>query len=538
MLFLSSRPWLIRSFWAVISKFLLSKGKENKEKVMTERLAEIDGGCAGNDESVYKHIEQGLYKNPNWPAVICMFQPADYLKDWNLGREAVFGKQSNGPSLCDGLVNLTWLTLTHAQLHRTALALAAGLLAHGARPDTTVVMAIPNGVEYTILLYAFILLRITYVSLDQSLLDISGFTLLKIALRALKPQIIVAPDTVSGRAFDIAIAELHLPQPIRLSLSSGRTSKWTYIADIATAALKSSIGEDALIAAARQDNPERLHSIMFTSGTSGHPKGCPQRVSGMSHILQSQSWLMDAEASNFALQQAHNSRGIAPAQTLQTWKAGGAVVMTGQSFSVCQAAKAIRELGVTFVVLTPSMVHEMAAEMSAEPLNVNCVKKVQLGGDAVTKDILLKCSALFPQARVCVNHGMTEGGGSFVWPFFEQAPSTIPFFGEICPIGLVAPGSVIRIWDNERKCVVRRGELGELHISCASIINCYLGRKQQVIYYDERGRWFNTEDVAMVGRDSLVYILGRRKDMIKRAGTAIMPAAIASSIEAFTGSQV
>jgi 4-coumarate--CoA ligase len=185
------------------------------------------------------------------------------------------------------------------------------------------------------------------------------------------------------------------------------------------------------------------------------------------------------------------------------------------------------------------MVHEMAAELAARPLDVSCVTKIQVGGDAVTKDILMKCAALFPRAHVCVNHGMTEGGGSFMWPFFKTPTADIPYFGEICPIGIVASGSVVRIWDPEKERIVKRGELGELHISSPSIIPHYLGGTSEKSFYNERGRaWFNTGDIGMMDRNGLVFILGRRKDMMKRAGVAIMPAALESSIEALTGAQV
>jgi acyl-CoA synthetase (AMP-forming)/AMP-acid ligase II len=572
-------------FMTPIRAFLLSlffpKKEKKHEEISTEQLAEIDGGV-WERLSVLEHIDQGLKKNPDGPAVICMFQPANCLEDLITGDQKVqrpnalwqqqlhngtvgqpngflelqnnghqsgvrWGKQQNGLAIAikqenisqNATHNPTCLTLSYTQLHRTALKLAAGVLANGAQANTTMLMLIPNGGEYALLLWTCILLRITYVSLDPASLDISGFTALKHTLQTLKPQLVVAPDALSGKAVDVAVSELQLPQPIRLCLSPSRTRGWKSLADVAVDAAKCPIDEAALVATARHDSPERIHSILFTSGTSGRPKGCPLRVAGMSHVLHSQSWLVDSEAGAFALQQGHNSRGIAPAQTLQTWRAGGAVVMTGQGFSVAAAAEAIRQFGMTFIVLTPPMVHEMAAELAARPLDVSSVKKIQIGGDAVTKGLLTKCAALFPQARVCVNHGMTEGGGSFVWPFFETPASNIPFFGEICPIGAVAPGSVVRIWDTERKCVVGKGELGELHISCGSIIRHYLGGRSEESFYDDRkGRWFNTGDIAMADSDGVVFILGRKKDMIKRAGVALMPAAIESSIEAFTGAQV
>jgi acyl-CoA synthetase (AMP-forming)/AMP-acid ligase II len=523
--------------------FLLSllfagkKEKDNKSPV-TEQLAEIDGR-AWERLSVFKHIEQGLKKNPDGPAVLCMFQPADFLDELVSGNERAHQQTSGDLYPYSRPVQPSCLTLTYTQLHCTALKLAAGLLANGAQPNSTLVMLIPNGVEYTVLLWTCILLRITYVSLDPFLLDISGFTALKQILRTIKPQIVVAPDVLSGKTLHVAMSELQLPQPIRISLSRSRTPDWKSLVDIAAGVVDFPIDEVALVVDARHDNPKRVHSIMFTSGTSGLPKGCPLLVAGMSHVLNSQSWLVDSEAGAFALQQPHNSRGIAPAQTLQTWQAGGAVIMTGQNFSVQDCVEAIRQFGATFIVLTPPMVHEMAAELAARPLDVSSVKKIQIGGDAVTKDILIKCAALFPRSHVCVNHGMTEGGGSFFWPFFKTPSSNIPFFGEICPLGMVAPGSSIRLWDTEKNGVVKRGELGELHILCPSIIAHYLGGRSEESFYDDRkGRWFNTGDIGMVDRNGLVFILGRKKDLIKRAGVPIMPAVIESSIEAFTGAQV
>lgn len=555
---------------------------QEKEKPRADdHLSEVNGGV-WEQSSVFTHIEQGLKKNPDGTAVISTFQTADALPYLVSGESMTiatpviqkpstpkssvspfqngafsplqFGaftqavgieeKKSEDPEPFvqekpKAKVALGCLKITYKQLHLTALKLAAGMMANGIKPDTTMLMIIPNGGEYTLLLWACILLRITYVSLDPGMLDISGFTSLKATIQILKPQIVVTPDAITGKSVDVAISELLLPKPLTLCLSSSRTSNWKPLADLVHEALKCPIDEDALVAAARNDNPKRIHSIMFTSGTSGIPKGCPMRISNMSHMLHSQSWLVDAETGTFALQQPHNSRGIAPAQTMQTWKAGGAVVMTGQEFNVKDALDAITKLHVTFLVLTPPMVHEMAVALATNPIDISSVQRIQVGGDAITKGLLLKTASIFPKAQVCVNHGMTEGGGSFMWPFFDTPISSIPFFGEICPIGVVAPGTTIRVWDTDKNSVVKKGQLGELHVTSGSLIKHYFGGKSESSFYDDHGiRWFNTGDVAMVNEDGLVSILGRRKDMIKRGGVGIMPAALESSIAAFTGSQV
>lgn len=100
--------------------------------------------------------------------------------------------------------------------------------------------------------------------------------------------------------------------------------------------------------------------------------------------------------------QAHNSRGIAPAQILQTWRAGGATALRGQGFDVDEAIPALTRVRPTLIILTPSIVHDMAASLAARPgVNVDSAKAIQFGGDTVTRGLMERCPELFPR-RGCV----------------------------------------------------------------------------------------------------------------------------------------
>ncbi|RAQ99348.1 putative AMP dependent CoA ligase [Stemphylium lycopersici] len=558
---------------------LLLRSEKNPRNVYLpaeedDELSEIEA-TTWPQLSVFEHIERGLRMNPHGPAVICLMEQSASIK--KLGStyaedsEVTEGSEIRNKSATRNLrckdQTLTHsplvladtpphgatredeanaFTLTYTQLHRISLKLATGLLAIGVQPNTRMIMLIPNGAEYAILLWTCILLHITYVNLDPAFLEISGFTSLKHTLQTIKPQLVVVPDARSGKAIDVAISELGLPQPAKVCLfdSAPTSTKWKSLVVVATNKNSQHFADNAsLLSAARQHDMNHINSIMFTSGTSGVPKGCPQTVAAISHALHSQEWLIDRDsgAAKYALMQPHNSRGIAPAQTLQTWRAGGAVVLTGQKFSVHDAIRAIDQLGASFLVLTPPMVHEFATKLAATPLDLSCVKRIQVGGDAVSKEVLVKCAALFPQAQVCVNQGMTEGPGVFTWPFLESSPKDIPFFGgQICPVGVVAPGAKIRLRStSSRGEIVKRGELGELHISCPSIIKHYLGGYSEEAFYDDRkGRWFNTNDVAMIDNKGLVFIVGRKKDIIQREGVTIAPSLIESCVAAFTQCQV
>ncbi|KAH8711847.1 putative amp dependent CoA ligase [Phaeosphaeriaceae sp. PMI808] len=486
-------------------------------------------------ESIFVHLERGLQINPHMPAVICMNQRAGYLsrlfKDDDSSDESSSHKARSEIKDC--------LSITYMQLLTAAQRLATKWTKQGLKSGSTILLCVPNGGEFCILLWTCVLMRLTMVCVDPSLLDANSHADLKGVLRSLKPSIIVIPDLLGTVSVDIAIEELHLARPLRILLeeeSSG--SEWRPLSAFSDANISD---EDVhvLLDQARNDSRHRIHSILFTSGTSGKPKGCPLRVGGQTHFLKSWSWLLNEHNSSRALQQAHNSRAIAPTQILQTWSTGGTVLMPSRSFHIEDTIVAIDTFGATFVVLSPTMVHMIGDQIQSRPnINLKSVRTIQIGGDAVNKTVLLKCASLFPSARICTHHGMSEGVAAFRWPFFDMPVSQIPFLGETCPTGTVAVGSTVRLWNTEKQRAATMNEQGDMHIRSSSIIHHYLGGDAENSFYnDSEGRWFVTGDKAFMDHNRIVYILGRSQNMITRAGVGIMPGPLESLIEQFLDTQ-
>lgn len=200
---------------------------------------------------------------------------------------------------------------------------------------------------------------------------------------------------------------------------------------------------------------------------------------------------------------------------------------------------AIQRHRVTFLPFVPALLNTFALERRSggKDLDVSSVDSIVLGGDVITRDALLKAGQEFPQARLLHGHGMTEGGGLFEWPFGETKVEDVPCYREILPLGKVMKGARVRIRDTGNGKICRRGESGELVLNCKSIIKRYLDDAHQDAFLQEDGRqWFRTGDLALMNDDGLVYILGRVKDRIKRAGIPIEPAALEDCVAAFTGS--
>ncbi|KAF7537732.1 hypothetical protein G7054_g3444 [Neopestalotiopsis clavispora] len=498
---------------------------------MVQLKAEIDAGPLDNSISIFSLIENGLRQKPDGPAVICLHESADALDH--------LIAPSNPRERERGTVDGKCLMLTYRHLHHAAVNMAIGLRTKGVAPGSTLLMLVPNGGHYALLLWACILARLTFISVDPAeVMDDLKSKRIASIMQEIRPEVVIVPDAAKAKAMNGILGATSIPEPLKVSLKEVEELGWERMTKLVSDGIAHPSDMDALVEEARRDDPDRLYSIMFTSGTSERPKGCPLRVGGAAHMVRSWSWLINQSNSSYALQQAHNSRGIAPAQTVQTWAEGGAVVMTGRGFDVGDMLDAIRLKYASFVVLTPEMAHALAVHLETHQIDMSSVKTVQVGGDAVTKSVLAKCYSLFPQADVCINHGMTEGGACFEWSFLDIAPSDVPFFGQICPVGKTARGAAVRIWDTEREEIAERGRPGQLHLSSESIIRHYLHGESAGSFYQQGGqRWFITGDIAMMTDEGTVYILGRSKDTIVSDGHLVMPFVIESCLEDLTGSQ-
>lgn len=212
--------------------------------------------------------------------------------------------------------------------------------------------------------------------------------------------------------------------------------------------------------------------------------------------------------------------------------------MPGPGFSPASVLDAIQRHKVTFLLFIPAMLHALVSHPDFDSTDKSSVRATSIGADMITKDSYTKLCQAFPQCEVMIGHGMTEGGSAFNWPFFGQTGmQELPFYAGIAPLGKVADGTRIRVADEQHR-PVRCNEVGEPHFCSDSFIRRYLrGVKPEDFYHDEHGAWFKSGDTGMINDDGWVYLLGRKKDIIKRAGISITPAALESCLDSYLKGQ-
>lgn len=200
---------------------------------------------------------------------------------------------------------------------------------------------------------------------------------------------------------------------------------------------------------------------------------------------------------------------------------GGAVIHPAPAFSAKSTVDAIRQEGVTFMVLVPSMIGLLINDPALPPADEMSIENVSLGASTILYTDVEKCYEYLGAKRVITSYAMTEGL-MMTRGHLPREPTEAAVNG----IQRIAAGTRLKICAPNSTTPLPRGEAGEVHQGGASTIRGYIGQASDNFYTDEEGAWCKTGDQAIMHEDGGVQITGRYKDLVIRGGVNISPQAI------------
>ncbi len=252
-----------------------------------------------------------------------------------------------------------------------------------------------------------------------------------------------------------------------------------------------------------------LLNIQYTSGTTGFPKGC---------MLTHEYWMRTGYALAFTRGGAEH--GI---ENVLVWapffyRDGMWQLLSGFYLdATCYVARRM-SMSQFFSWLIDHQIHTCTfpePALKAFPPSSDdekvCLKYVYAFG--WRPDSKRTMEERFPGCAARDAYGMTELGTATVTPMAAGERN----FARTC--GLEAPDRELKIVDDEGR-EVARGERGELWVSGRGIMWGYYKRPEanREVF---RGKWFRTGDIFYQDEDGYYFIVGRMKDMVKRAGENI-----------------
>jgi acyl-CoA synthetase (AMP-forming)/AMP-acid ligase II len=278
--------------------------------------------------------------------------------------------------------------------------------------------------------------------------------------------------------------------------------------------------------------------ILFTSGTTGRPKGVMLSHRNNIHFLLA-SMLNGAAAAMTDAEQgipmsAPPERSVIISAAPMFHIAGlncqlVAATVMGQTIVYAPPGRWQEEThleltqrhGATTWALVPTQLWRILDVPDLADYDTSSVRNVG-GGSAVWPPELLRTLAeRIPSARggTALGYGSTEtvGLGTTLRPGAELAHTE--------SIGLPSATMQVQVRDSETDEVLPEGEVGEICLRGGSVFLGYWRNPDATARALDADRWYRTGDVGVI-RDGYVYLEGRRQDLIIRGGENISPVEI------------
>lgn len=261
-------------------------------------------------------------------------------------------------------------------------------------------------------------------------------------------------------------------------------------------------------------------SIMYTSGTTGRPKGavCTHGNLMWMAAIQGQKWKIDSNSVCHTAGPLFHAGGFEALLLPGLASHGTIVTSPSGGFTVEGFMAAARMHGSTNVLLYPGMVAETLSAADPTKLLAPSITQLLTGGDVVAPWLYVRLAELFPGVRLDQSYGLTEGGAVNACLDFEDAP------GHESSIGRAQALSEVKVVRDDGS-LTGPDEVGEICVRSGGTSIGYWRRPEANAETFVHG-WCRTGDLGRVSPDGFLYIAGRAKDMIRSGGENVYPAEI------------
>jgi HIP---CoA ligase len=277
---------------------------------------------------------------------------------------------------------------------------------------------------------------------------------------------------------------------------------------------------DATVYAMMDDvKPSDVSDIMFTSGTTGAPKGV---MSTHDQIIPMFRHWVDV----MGLRQGERYLIINPFFHSFGFKAGwvaamiaGAVVIPMPTFDVPEVIARIREDRVNFLPGPPTIYQALLAAKNTEQIDISSLRGAATGAASVPPELIRRMRSELGLVDTVTAYGMTECSTITACRRGDDADLIAT------TVGKAIPGLEIKIADDDGNEVLR-GQVGEILVRGYGVMKGYLDDPDATAEAIDSEGWLHTGDIGQMDTNGYVRITDRKKDMFISGGFNCYPAEI------------
>lgn len=257
----------------------------------------------------------------------------------------------------------------------------------------------------------------------------------------------------------------------------------------------------------------QIADILFTTGTTGKPKGVPLTYDNEAAAARNINDFIGNTRNDIELLALPVSHSFGLGRMRCCLSQGETLILLGSFANVKKLFRTIEEENVTGFTMVPASWRYLK-KLTGNKLGDfrNQLRYIEMGSAFFSKEEKDELAGILPDTRVCMHYGLTEASRSTFMEFHQDAI-------HMDSVGKASPHTEIKILDeNGAEC--EANQEGEICVKGEHVTHGYLDMSVDDSFF---GDYFRTGDWGYKTEDGYVYLISRKKELINVGGKKVSP---------------
>lgn len=260
-------------------------------------------------------------------------------------------------------------------------------------------------------------------------------------------------------------------------------------------------------------NVEDTADILFTTGTTGLPKGVPLSFENEAAAARNINQFVGNTKDDIELLALPISHSFGLGRLRCCLSIGASIIILGSFANVKKLYRTIEEERVTGFTMVPASWRYLN-KFSGDKIKefANQLKYIEMGSAYFSAEEKQHLASILPNTRVCMHYGLTEASRSAFLEFHQDA-------AHLDSVGKSSPNTEIEVFDEQGNKLLSNTE-GELCVKGQHVMNGYLNHTTTNDFFDN---FFRTGDWGYKDSEGYIYLKSRKKELINVGGKKVSP---------------
>lgn len=277
-----------------------------------------------------------------------------------------------------------------------------------------------------------------------------------------------------------------------------------------------------------EPEPEQIADVLFTTGTTGAPKGVALNIKNLAAAALNINTFIKNTEDDIELLALPVSHSFGLGRVRCVLSKGGALVLLGTFANMKKFFKEMERCHVTGFGMVPAS-WGYIKKMSGKYIGkfANQLKYIEIGSSFMPiEDKKLLCE-LLPQTRINMHYGLTEASRSAFMEFHRE-------YDRLNTAGTASPNVEVAIFDADgTKLPV--SAVGEVCVKGDHVTCCYWNETPERFQKDFFNGFFRTGDCGYLDDEGYIHLKSRIKEMINVGGKKVSPMEVEDILNTIPG---